>query len=546
MALEAATYISDLVSANPPGTDLRKQGDDHIRLLKTTMQNTFPNATKSFYFSNYSAKTANYTILSTEQNRLFGIATAAGTVTITLPVLAAGDAGWSVTVQKTDVSQNALLVVPAATTINGEASLRMNNIYDAVYFVWTGTLWLAVADKQTVRIRAITADTVLVEADLDALILCTPAANTTITLPAIANYIGRRLWVTHIPNAAFTTTIDGNAAETVNGAATVVMALTRNTVQLMGTTTGWEIVGGSSFSVNGLTTEAVPATGDFLAGYDISAAAERKFTIATILALATAIYPPGHIFGLTMSNDAGDTTNDIAIAAGSCRSSDDTTNIVLAAMTKRIDAAWTVGNGGGGMNTGAVANSTWYAVMAGYRPDTGVTDAWFTTAASFLAGTDVFPDVAYTKKRRIGWVRRDVATNLQFTQVDDDFTWVTQVADASGVNINTTATALTLTVPPSTRARFRATADNSAALAGVVLALVFSEIPEGNVAPAVGTGICSLAIEAYADNKGNAAGHFDLRVSSTSTIEWDSTSAAANFTLSVSTYGWMDQRGRLS
>lgn len=42
MALETGSYISDLVATNPVGTDNRLQGDDHIRLLKATLQATFP------------------------------------------------------------------------------------------------------------------------------------------------------------------------------------------------------------------------------------------------------------------------------------------------------------------------------------------------------------------------------------------------------------------------------------------------------------------------------------------------------------------------
>lgn len=43
MALETATYISDLNAANPTATDPKSQGDDHIRLLKSTIKATFPN-----------------------------------------------------------------------------------------------------------------------------------------------------------------------------------------------------------------------------------------------------------------------------------------------------------------------------------------------------------------------------------------------------------------------------------------------------------------------------------------------------------------------
>ncbi|MEF3075172.1 hypothetical protein V2P20_09055 [Methylobacter sp. Wu1] len=45
MALETGTYISDLVPANPPGSDPKSQGDDHLRLIKSTIKATFPNIT---------------------------------------------------------------------------------------------------------------------------------------------------------------------------------------------------------------------------------------------------------------------------------------------------------------------------------------------------------------------------------------------------------------------------------------------------------------------------------------------------------------------
>jgi hypothetical protein len=41
--LETASYLSDLEPSYPISTDLVRQADDHIRLLKNTLQNTFPN-----------------------------------------------------------------------------------------------------------------------------------------------------------------------------------------------------------------------------------------------------------------------------------------------------------------------------------------------------------------------------------------------------------------------------------------------------------------------------------------------------------------------
>lgn len=45
MALENGTYVNSLVPANPASTDGLAQADDHIRLIKSTLQNTFPNLT---------------------------------------------------------------------------------------------------------------------------------------------------------------------------------------------------------------------------------------------------------------------------------------------------------------------------------------------------------------------------------------------------------------------------------------------------------------------------------------------------------------------
>ncbi len=43
MALETGTYISDLVVTNPTGSDALAFSDDHLRLIKSTVKNTFPN-----------------------------------------------------------------------------------------------------------------------------------------------------------------------------------------------------------------------------------------------------------------------------------------------------------------------------------------------------------------------------------------------------------------------------------------------------------------------------------------------------------------------
>ncbi len=42
MGLETGTYVDDLVVTNPLGTDAKSAGDDHLRLIKTVLKNSFP------------------------------------------------------------------------------------------------------------------------------------------------------------------------------------------------------------------------------------------------------------------------------------------------------------------------------------------------------------------------------------------------------------------------------------------------------------------------------------------------------------------------
>jgi hypothetical protein len=155
----------------------------------------------------------------------------------------------------------------------------------------------------------------------------------------------------------------------------------------------------------------------------------------------------GHIHGLTLSNNGTDATNDIDIAAGECASTE--TNPVLMALTstltKRIDASWLSGTGNGGMDTGSVANSTWYHIWLIQRSDTGVVDALFSTSA-----TSPTMPANYDRKRRIGSVYRTSGAALRaFTQDGNQFLWLVPIYDKNGL-INsggTSAELVTLSVP---------------------------------------------------------------------------------------------------
>lgn len=151
------------------------------------------------------------------------------------------------------------------------------------------------------------------------------------------------------------------------------------------------------------------------------------------------------LYGLTLSNNATDATNDIDIAAGACVSDDGTTVMtVSASITKRLDAAWAVGTGQGGLDTGSIANGT-YHVWVIHRNDTSVTDVLLSASAS----SPTMP-TNYTKKKCIGSIVRASAAILGFDQFGNEFYLDTPVLDhTTGASAGTSAITATLSSVPT-------------------------------------------------------------------------------------------------
>lgn len=150
----------------------------------------------------------------------------------------------------------------------------------------------------------------------------------------------------------------------------------------------------------------------------------------------------GYIYGLTLSNNVTDPTNDIDIAVGRATDSDNNEMMVLSsALTKRLDATWAVGTNQGGLDTGTVANAT-YHVWLIERTDTGVVDVLFSTSAT----APTMP-TNYDRKRRIGSIVRGASAINRFVQDGDLFLYDTPVLDVSATNPGTSAVTQALTVP---------------------------------------------------------------------------------------------------
>lgn len=252
------------------------------------------------------------------------------------------------------------------------------------------------------------------------------------------------------------------------------------------------------------------------------------------------VAPRGYLYGLTLSNNVGDATNDIDIAVGEC--SADTSpywKMVLAsALTKRLDANWAVGTNQGGLDTGAIANTTYHMWLI-QRSDTAVVDVLFSTSAS----APTMP-ASYDRKRRIGAIVRIAGVIKPFIQDNDDFSWVTPQADVNTVNPGASAVTRATTVPSGIRVKGKYIVGFTATAAGDNPGAIYLSDLSVTDQP-VTAAICSF--ETFTAAAGTAAGAAQVEVytNTSAQIRTRLSLSGAGTTFLVTTMGYKDTRGRV-
>jgi hypothetical protein len=283
---------------------------------------------------------------------------------------------------------------------------------------------------------------------------------------------------------------------------------------------------------------ATPAgAGDVLAANNLSefaTSASKQTSSRNNLSAAL----KGHIWGLTLSNNTTDATNDIDIAVGEAASTE--TNPVLmvlaSALTKRLDAAWAVGSGSGGLDTGSIADTTYHIFLI-RRSDTGVVDALFSASA-----TSPTMPANYDQKRRIGSIRRISSAIKTFIQNGNIFMWKAGPSqDVSVLNPGTSAVTRTLSTPAGIKARaiisvlFDSTssADNPASMA-------FTDLAQDDYAPTAAS--LNLIIYSATATINNAATMMDLWTDTSAQVRSRIQTSGAATRLRMHTHGWFDPR----
>lgn len=194
----------------------------------------------------------------------------------------------------------------------------------------------------------------------------------TITLPAAATAgNGFEISIKKVDSSSNAVTVDADGSETIDGNTSTSLPNQFDVVSIRSNGTSWsEIVQPLSFENIAL--------------------------------------PQNYVTGLAMTVNSTDSDHDIDTAPGQARDDANTGNLTLAStIVKRLDSAWAVGSGNGGLDTGSIAADSVYFQWLIRRSDTGVVDMLFS-----LSGTAPTMPGSYDQKRLLGQVSTDSSANV--------------------------------------------------------------------------------------------------------------------------------------
>jgi len=263
--------------------------------------------------------------------------------------------------------------------------------------------------------------------------------------------------------------------------------------------------------------------------YAVQAGTDRRMTVNMIRSLLQ-----NYLFGLTLSNNATDPTNDIDIGAGIAMDQTNSWMMELTGtLTKRLDATWVAGSGQGGRDAGTLADNTYHVFLI-RNPTSGVIDALFSTSPT----TPTMP-TGYTQKRRIGSIVRLFSAIALFTQLGDEFLLKSHYHVGSASISSATQGSVDLIIVPT---GIRVTAIVLVTFVGTDhLACMLG--PTGAVLSA-GTSLSTLRGVLATGPSGTQGGRFYLLTDTNAQIDRIESASSVGISLAFDVAGWVDRRGR--
>lgn len=340
--------------------------------------------------------------------------------------------------------------------------------------------------------------------------------------------------------------IYGTSPDTVNGVATGTgVALPAGTgAWYVCTTAGnWT----TSVITSGIQASTLTTKGDLLVATASATVARQgvgsdgqvpvaNSNLTNGIGYATAVLR-SYLAGLGLSTAGSSAT--MSIAAGQCVDTTNVSMMTLAAFSKTT-SAWALGSAAGGLDTGAIANSTWYHFYVIQRVDTGVVDALIS-----LSATAPTMPTNYTLKRRIGsGLTNGSAQWVLFTQDGDYFRWSASVLDVNTTNPGTAAVTATLASVPTgvnVIAMFNLGVADTTPVNNTVQ---FSDLAAADEAPSATAAPLGLMRASIGAAGIYVNGGFQIRTNTSAQIRYRSTASDGNVIVRIATLGWIDYRGR--
>lgn len=374
------------------------------------------------------------------------------------------------------------------------------------------------------------------------------------TAPATLGSLGTTTTVLHgnaggaptfgqIVNGDVTTNTLANSSLIQTGAATIKGNPTAATANVQ------------DFTIQGLTNLAAPdANLDFIPIYDhvsgtiknvnsaaiagsvVSGVASYNGRLGVVTAINNDVPVPNYLTGLTLSTAGSSSTFGIAVGFAT-----DSTNVSMMALGSaytKTTSAWAVGSTNGALDTGTIANSTWYHVFLMRRPDTGVVDICISLSSTSCTTGGNIP-VAYTQFRRIGsMLTNGSAQWTKFVQNNDQFLLDVNVLNVSASPGTTAIQTITVTTPLGvvTNAILNVIGTNSG---GDGRGWIFS--PDVNSAGALATSNTTINM-GINNTSGQSPQVITVKTNTSSQIKYAMVQAAA--AAIIVTTGWIDTRGK--
>lgn len=328
-------------------------------------------------------KTSDYPIIMTDRGKTVAVdATAATPTTVTLLNATTATNGYQITIKKTDKTNNIVNIDAQITQkIDGLDTFVLYDYKDFVKILSDGSNWHVIAGR--LRGSAIATTTTPLVIDLGdehkTYLIDASSSAFTVNLPAINTVArGYKIGFKKTDSSSNAVTINGDGTEQIDGGSSIVLIKQFDFVVLITDGVNWFVTG-----------EYGSETEDAL--------------------------PKDYRSGILLVNNVTDTQHDIDFLAGKWRNSDDTHDLILlATITKRIDANWTAGTNGGGFPTLLTlsVDTDYHCFIIG-KPN-GTIDAGYD---SDLSAANLLNDATgYTEFVRVHTVRTEKTTTnlLQF------------------------------------------------------------------------------------------------------------------------------------